>query len=255
MDGGRLDTLARILATKESRREALRRLAAGAAGGLAAGGWLSRTATAADACVDFCLQIPPGAARGQCIADASHEAGLCYECGPAAPAGTTDELCGSACVDVNNDPLNCGGCDQGCDPGEPCVNGACGCPPFQAYCESSQSCVSTFCGRFRTVYDPDTCQCECESQFIRLPGGGCGIPCITDADCADSQFCATSADGYLVCMGQGSYLPFCTPCETDYDCYNFDTGTGCSAISALCLVAGSGPTFPGVPFPYCNQAA
>jgi hypothetical protein len=61
-----------------------------------------------------------------------------------------------------------------------------------------------------------------------LPGGGCGIGCTSDADCGGSR-CATAASGFKVCTNGNSFLPFCTPCVTDADCY-----LGCSAINVFC---------------------
>jgi len=80
---------------------------------------------------------------------------------------------------------------------------------------------------YRKVFDPDTCQCTCQPDFVVLPGGGCGIACETNADCPTGR-CGISAGGEGYCT-DNSYLPYCTPCATDEDCY-----LGCSAINVFC---------------------
>ena len=46
------------------------------------------------ACAQFCQGLLSSAARGQCVSDAAHGTGLCFQCGP---AGTNQGLCGQVC--------------------------------------------------------------------------------------------------------------------------------------------------------------
>ena len=53
--------------------------------------------------------------------------------------------CGEQCVDVGNDPANCGACGHACAAGQPCAGGACGattsaCPPGYVHCTSDDEC-------------------------------------------------------------------------------------------------------------------
>jgi hypothetical protein len=119
MNHERFDTLARSLGNAPSRRQLLRVLAGSALGGL--GVLVARTSSRADtgdpgtggnsACAAFCHQLLQGSAAGHCTADAAHQQGLCYQCGPAAPAGHPP-LCGTQC----------------CQPGETCQSGVCVAP-------------------------------------------------------------------------------------------------------------------------------
>ena len=116
MQADRFDQLTKTLGTGSSRRALLRGLGSGLAGALLAP-FVSRRvgATQLGDCAAFCLQLPAGQARGQCISDAARGRGLCYQCGPAA---TTPFLsfCQSTGTCVSNfcnvrkvfDPGTCG---------------------------------------------------------------------------------------------------------------------------------------------------
>src|SRR5579859_5859980 len=96
MKPGTFDDLTRALASTTSRRSAFRRLAGMLAGGTVGGAALagfSPGIALADGgnsdCAHFCNAIfAPGSARGQCKDDAAHGTGLCFTCGPKAPAGS-----------------------------------------------------------------------------------------------------------------------------------------------------------------------
>src|SRR5688500_5116573 len=108
MERRQFDDLTRAVAVGTSRRGALKALAGGAAGGLAA--LLGARAEAA-----------PGGGGGKPTK------------APCCPAGT-DALCPVAgrptCVDTRADPLHCGGCGAACAAHQTCQAGAClGAPP------------------------------------------------------------------------------------------------------------------------------
>jgi len=112
----RFDDLSRILARGISRRAALRQVGGGLAGITVASllqGHASASAGDNSACAHFCDQaFPPGPQRGQCKSDAAHDAGVCYQCGPAAPA--------------NNGLIFCNGtCAPACPGGQLLANGTC----------------------------------------------------------------------------------------------------------------------------------
>jgi hypothetical protein len=91
-------------------------------------------------CATFCLNVPAGPQRGQCVADATNHSGLCYQCGGNAKllcapsggrsvvcctAGTTPACCAGTCTDVATDVNNCGTCGNKCASGQSCTNGTC----------------------------------------------------------------------------------------------------------------------------------
>jgi len=54
-------------------------------------------------------------------------------------------LCGSACVNTQNDPHNCGGCNAPCGGGATmCQNGACVAPTCSPACGAGQTCCQIF---------------------------------------------------------------------------------------------------------------
>jgi hypothetical protein len=227
MDPQRFDDLARVLATRTTRRRVLR----GITGTLAGLGLVSAVGQVASAdsqndCATFCRQLPPGPARGACVSDAAHGLGQCYDCGPGAPAGSTAVLCDDSCVDTQTDAGNCGECGNACPAGVPCINGACGCPSWLTLCNGN--CVSSYCN-FGEVFSSETCQCECAPGRVPLISNGrCSIACTTDADCGGYPgSCATSTEGDRVCAD--GYLVYCTTCSASTDCQQ-----GCFAVNVIC---------------------
>jgi hypothetical protein len=160
--------------------------------------------------------------RGQCISDAAHGIGLCYACGPMAEPGSTQQLCGSACIDMSADPANCGGCGMSCASYQACQAGAC------VGCDPSISCAAPF------ERNPDTCACVCPVGLTECDGGcvdttsnaahcgGCGESCGPHATCANGA-CACWA-GYSYCEAQGQCVSnYCGVQTGERKQYNPDT--------------------------------
>jgi hypothetical protein len=106
MVGAWIDEVAREVASGVSRRQALLRIGGGLLG-LAATTLVHGEALAKkdksngngngnSACAHFCQGLS-SKVRGKCTSDAAHGRGLCYQCGPAQPAGTNGILCGTTC--------------------------------------------------------------------------------------------------------------------------------------------------------------
>ncbi|MBI2892502.1 MAG: hypothetical protein HYY06_03055 [Deltaproteobacteria bacterium] len=122
----------------------------------------------------------------QCVA-AGCVGGECeVECG--AGSVCCDHVWGGArgCTDLRTDSFNCGACASRCLQGEECVEGSCGCSPWQ-----------TDCGGICVDLQSDTVNCgECDNEC------GPGAPLCVTGDCAPCETwglveCAGGACAYL----------------------------------------------------------
>jgi hypothetical protein len=111
------------------------------------------------------------------------------------PDGRRGRLCSGQCVDVKNDPQNCGGCGRVCSDGTFCCNGWCADPA-----QNAPGCCppSILCGDVCTspYSDPNNC-------------GACGIACGANQDCCDRQ-----------CLNRGTAqnCEACTTCGGGFTC-------------------------------------
>ncbi|MBN1770649.1 MAG: hypothetical protein JXB32_05265, partial [Deltaproteobacteria bacterium] len=117
--------------------------------------------------------------------------------------------CGGACVDLQTDRAHCGACDEACETGEVCVDGACAtsCPAGQDVCD-------------------DRCV---ELQTDRAHCGACDEACETGEVCVDGA-CATSCPGAQIECG-GSCIDPDTDrayCGASGDCTGTEAGAACA---------------------------
>ena len=204
MEPSKFDDLTKALATSTSRRQALQRIGGIVAGSLLAA-WPVTQALASgggnNQCARFCASVfgADTAAAKQCTSDAAHGRGLCYTCGPAAPAGHPP-LCGQLC----------------CSAGQVCQGGTCvtPCTANEGTCQMDSDCCSGHC-------DQSTLTCvSC------IPGG--------DQFCTGSgqaQCCAG-----LICDGTTATCVSCIPvgdvyCTSNSDCCS----NNCNTISHICV--------------------
>jgi hypothetical protein len=96
---------------------------------------------------------------------------------PACDVGET--LCNEVCVDLDEDPDNCGECGDECEPGQLCSEGMC-----EMQCEPPTTRCGMFCVNLDT--DPDHC-------------GACPIECDSGL-CQDGE-CADATPGHIVVIG------------------------------------------------------
>jgi hypothetical protein len=147
---------------------------------------------------------------------------------PAHPENCGGKCCGSTCVNVDIDPLNCGDCGVQCGPGQLCQAGNCGCAPSGVACGMGQSCCNGVgckslasdinnCGACGRSCGPGgTCmsgQCTCGSMTCAANevccGGSCQTSCVTDMGtaldlssssglCQCADHCASDLIGWCV---------------------------------------------------------
>jgi hypothetical protein len=122
------------------------------------------------------------AAGALAVAGCSGDDGLARMDGGGLDSGRCTEfsdMCGSRCVDLGSDPMNCGLCGNACPAGGFCSMGECTrtCSPPLTACDAS--CV-----------DIATDRAHC---------GGCGAPCGDDEECRGGA--CGCPDGYSNCDG------------------------------------------------------
>ncbi len=88
--------------------------------------------------------------------------------------------CSQGCVDIADDPSNCGACGQSCPPGFPCANGSC----VGMAC-NDESCIPPTCG-------PDREGAACSYGPGQI-GYCCDGLCVGASSCG---YCGTSCSGY-----------------------------------------------------------
>ena len=134
--------------------------------------------------------------------------GLDDDCNGVADDGIT--RCGGACVDLQNDASNCGGCGIACGGGTGCVRGACVCPASAA----------TACGGRCVDRQSDPVNC-----------GACGVTCSTGTSCQAGRCAATAGS----CPSSCATGADCTTCRTPSD----PAGSSYCCLSGLCIYTSS----------------
>src|SRR5947209_665526 len=90
MDPTTFDDLTKALATRTSRREALKTIAATTLGSILGLSGIGTAFGKNKTCAQFCNTVfgANTKAAGQCTSDAAHGKGLCYSCGSNMPASS-----------------------------------------------------------------------------------------------------------------------------------------------------------------------
>ncbi|HEY3352476.1 MAG TPA: hypothetical protein VGQ83_04455 [Polyangia bacterium] len=220
---------------------------------------------------------PPGqhACNGSCYADAdTNHCGLsCRACTVSGTGtvgcvdgqceitcGTGFTKCGLNCVDLDNDPNNCGGCTHKCPSGQVCRGRICsanscadGQHPCNDLCVSNQD-VRT-CGYSCTpcptpthgsaTCDGIACGIHCETGFQNCGNGLCsdiGAPDTCGVTCIK---CPTpTAHGHAYCNGESCGIA----CDSGYQ----QCGTECKPNTQPCGATGCGTCASGT---YCYAAS
>lgn len=130
--------------------------------------------------------------------------------------------CGTGCVNPNDNPLHCGGCDQACGPGDVCQDGQ---------CMHIADCTATPCVGF-TYCDLTTKQCN--------PGCGSEANCAENQDCSQVTHACSCKTGFHDCSGScvasdsiNSCGTSCSPCPVPIGGTASCDGTSCSEACPL----------------------
>jgi hypothetical protein len=185
--------------------------------------------------------------------------------------------CGGACVNIQDDPLNCGGCGIACGPQSTCRAGRCECDPgwsdcvggilAPSGCETHTDVDLANCGgcgaafRCDRAHATETCSggvCRtmtCDPLWRDCNGvdaDGCETSLETLSDCGACGTLCSRANAAATCTGGTCRIGSCNPlfatcdgndvngCETA-----LDTLTSCGACGVPCSRANAAPTCGG----------
>jgi hypothetical protein len=146
-----------------------------------------------------------------CVTQTCNASDPMEPCSSPGSAGGTAQCCGSACVDTNEDPANCGVCGNACSTGMFCLSGQCAAIPTCGPANSGTLCplasgkTGTCCSSQCVDTESDSANCE-----------GCGIACPVGEFCNVGSYPPCSlVDGGAApsCYGGGAACPAGTVCS------------------------------------------
>jgi Cys-rich repeat protein len=164
----------------------------------------------------LCVPQNSGLQGFPCNNNADCQSGTCTNnacTAPSCPSGQTD--CGGICVNLQNNPADCGACGATCGVGQTCNAGQC--QTVTNTCTSDLNCMpGTVCDTtvgFCVPKGPAGTSCtandQCQSGACTL--GQCTTPttCKTDADCPSTHFCVLAANNFPYCQLKGTTGTLC----------------------------------------------
>lgn len=143
-----------------------------------------------------------------------------------------ESACGTRCVDLANDPTNCGGCGIQCTGpcgGTQCLNGTCQPPPYWN-CSTGGTGSGSGSGTGSSSGSGTT-------SSGGTTGAGCTHACQSSADCAAGYTCQPPPFPTSTTSGGGGYT--CQPCEPpglvcNGQCVHGDQVDNCGACGNAC---------------------
>jgi hypothetical protein len=183
-------------------------------------GFLDCTGTRTNGCETAFSTTNCGACGNACGAGESCNAVGDCQCGSGPTAGTgeacsgaTPDCCGSACVDLQTDESNCGGCGVSCGAGETCSAGRCTCAGAMGSVGGGEVC---------TGGTPECCSTGCVNPASSTSNcGACGNVCGAGETCSAGACTCGGTSGTMgvgeACTGAGNECcsSTCTNVTTD----------------------------------------
>lgn len=106
-----------------------------------------------------------------------------------------ENCCNNECVNINTDPVNCGGCNDSCEQCERCEEGIC-----LSYCENiTDCCVDVCCGANEKCCGVGEICIDISSDSNNC--GGCGLTCDGCSQCVNGGCVSGCANGDICCDG------------------------------------------------------